>query len=586
MQAYKYLLAFCLMLLPIKFCGAQETLLNERLKNGSEITVTSLFSQIPPLGYLPVQVRIDNRLSNKSSSWSLTAVSNKDRFYRAGSQMTSRFTCSCPAGESRSYDLVVPLVKTFAYSRGYGSSSSSLNITGVDQAGKKVHGFMSSHDESSGIVAVSQAIERANDTKISSPSSYHGGSSSLNTFDPVSMSSDWRAYSGLQAMYLKQEEWDKLSAEVKNAILQWNRTGGELSILTTNPETTLGSLDTDSVSGTTAKRSFGTVSFPLKSSGDVLPTKELKNIEGLLDSNNSHLDDFDNSFSNLWGLYHMLPEKNSSPAFFILILLAFGILVGPINVFVFARKGQRHKLFFTTPIISTIACTLLIVLIIVQDGTGGKGVRCTIMEICSANENTAYIEQEQIARTGVMFGTEFTLSDSTCITPVATEANRMARVTTSNEGGNSQYTLSRDDKSLVANGDWFQSRSEIGHYLTEVRPNRGTLNFSLTGASPRVNSSLDFPVQEIMYCDSDGKWWKAEALDSGDTSEMTPIGSPAVIEWINTQKSGISTYMRNKLDVLLTRKGCFIAVTDQGPAIETIDSIDWNSRTIITGAVN
>ena len=44
------------------------------------------------------------------------------------------------------------------------------------------------------------------------------------------------------------------------------------------------------------------------------------------------------------------------------ILIAFGIIVGPVNLFVIARQGRRHRLFWTTPLISLIASLLLIAL--------------------------------------------------------------------------------------------------------------------------------------------------------------------------------------------------------------------------------
>ena len=88
------------------------------------------------------------------------------------------------------------------------------------------------------------------------------------------------------------------------------------------------------------------------------------------------------------------------------MLVLFGILVGPVNLFVLAKSGRRHRLFITTPLISLGASLLLILLIIFQDGFGGRGMRRVLMEVRpDAGQNAAFLHQEQIARTGILTGT-------------------------------------------------------------------------------------------------------------------------------------------------------------------------------------
>ncbi|NIP92090.1 MAG: hypothetical protein GWO24_00865, partial [Akkermansiaceae bacterium] len=85
----------------------------------------------------------------------------------------------------------------------------------------------------------------------------------------------------------------------------------------------------------------------------------------------------------------------------------------------------RHRLFITTPLISLGASLLLVVLILFQDGFGGSGQRVTLMEI--GPENTAYLSQEQIARTGVLLKTGFTTTEHGYFSPVMIKDSRWAR---------------------------------------------------------------------------------------------------------------------------------------------------------------
>ena len=68
----------------------------------------------------------------------------------------------------------------------------------------------------------------------------------------------------------------------------------------------------------------------------------------------------------------------------ILILIIFSIIVGPVNLFVFAKSGRRHRLFFTTPLISLIAALLVLTFILFEDGVGGQGRRMLVMDLESA----------------------------------------------------------------------------------------------------------------------------------------------------------------------------------------------------------
>ena len=56
-------------------------------------------------------------------------------------------------------------------------------------------------------------------------------------------------------------------------------------------------------------------------------------------------------------------------------ILVFAVLVGPVNLFWLADASRRHRLFWSTPLISVAASLLLVGVIALQDGFGGSGER-------------------------------------------------------------------------------------------------------------------------------------------------------------------------------------------------------------------
>ncbi|MFK7910472.1 MAG: hypothetical protein AB8F34_07705, partial [Akkermansiaceae bacterium] len=286
-----------------------------------------------------------------------------------------------------------------------------------------------------------------------------------------------------------------------------------------------------------------------------------------------------------WPLHKKLEEKNFNSVFFILILLAFGILVGPVNLFVFAKAGKRHKLFITTPIISLGCSALLIVIIMFQDGFGGRGHRILLMEI-QPEENKAYIIQEQAARTGVLLGSSFETSEPTMISPVALAPSRWSRVVANGQSASS-YTAEHGTDGLNVSGDWFQSRSIHGHLLKTVRPTRGRIELSPDAGAPKLTSTFDYDLDIIFYHAKDGSWWKAEALKKGNSVTMSATNEMEFNTWRNEMEKSVSRHNAKHLAHVAKLPDRFFTTTEQATATETYGSIKWlSTTTIMTGPVS
>ena len=444
-------------------------------------------------------------------------------------------------------------------------------------------------------IFLSDTLQRRNGSNLTAEvhTRLSGGSGSSvdfgGQFSAKSMSDDWRAYIGYDICLLTDDDWRDLGPGARSALLQWNRMGGALHVYSSSPATDPASLGIEGLQPGTrnATRSWGELKIKRIDTANMLDGKSTVSDVMPSGTTRHRLRSLRDDFRSAWPLQNAFGAKTAHIVFFILVLIAFGVLVGPVNLFVFAKSGQRHRLFITTPIISVTASLLLIVLIIFQDGFGGRGSRLLLMEVRPDNtENAAFITQEQIARTGVLFATGFTSSEPSYLSPVLIAESRWARVTESNDGGNSRYTIDVLENGLKAGGDWFQSRSEHGHLLETIRPTRGRIELVSDNPIPVVTSTFEFPLETLYYIDSDGDHWKAENVLQGRNTKLNSITGRDFTAWLGVARAGFTEKNRQRLDLTATRHGHFVAVSTGVPATETLDSINWKeTRAVITGPI-
>ncbi len=556
------------------FAGAQEVLFRQVAdkKTDTHVEVTGLFSAPSLGGFHPVRVYISNR-QLVPHTIHLNFQSSKEN---GGTISTSsEYSFSVKPGESATYDILVPLTAqngNHTYEQFRASLSGSM--------GNNSHNDNIRFNASQPSVLLSNTLHTPNasalDSEVASRSSgYMSGSQFSSRFSPSQLPDDWRAYSGFDSILMTDNDWMSVPPGPRNAISAWMRLGGHLIIYTENSKK-------PSALGLPNDTSFGEYSIK-DISGDRLDAKPTVDFVCNHRKIKTRIASVIGDFNVNWPLQKELSEKDFNSVFFILILVAFGIIVGPINLFVFAKSGRRHRLFITTPIISISTSLLLIVLIIFQDGFGGEGKRLVLMEVRpDENQNAAFIHQEQFSRTGVMTSPSFSIDASALFVPVPIKSSRWSRFTDdSNTAGN--YDLQPTGGKLFTSGSWFQSRSEQGQLISAVVPTRGRIE--LTQEAGRLVSNFDFPIKTLLYRDDDGNWHRVENLTKGKSAKLTPI-DPSMVQPI-LNKMNLKFTERNKLFLkkVQERNGHYIAITDEASAIETHPSIDWDTTTIITGPI-
>lgn len=562
-------------------------------KGNSTITVTQIFTKLPPGGYSPIRVTVKN--TAKSSIPIILSANSTTPVARGSHNLTSvGFSFDAKGDESGTGSLterefMIPLMTDFSDSSGYYYNSANLSLEVIAGSRHFDCRFNNSREVGAPFVAFSNSLTGKsldalnelirNGGSTSPPSSgYRRDSGFATDFTIRDLPSDWRGYTGLDGLAMTPEEWLTLQPGVTTAIRQWIVMGGVLDLYTNgpNPAAVLQQLKTDGLRGENHQLGSGSVRI-LDWDGAELSTVRLsvqryKGNSDLKIRTQTAIEDFRSS-----GLADSLELRSFAAWQVGIILLVFGILVGPVNLFYFAGPGRRHRLFFTTPVISLGASAILIAVIFLQDGSGGAGKRAAIMEI-RPDENNAYIQQYQVSRTGVLFGGGFRVADASCLTPLIMRPSRWTRMKPANSPDADGQHFSQPE-TLGYGGDWFQSRSEQAQMLETIRPGRGRLELKPGTGAPVIVSSLSFPLIKIFYTDNAQKTWTADTpLTTGGTVTLRPAVENEFSSFLSARTS---LFPAGKFTG--TGKNWFVGLSlDAGAGfVETLPSIVWTEESVL-----
>jgi hypothetical protein len=426
-------------------------------------------------------------------------------------------------------------------------------------------------------------------------------------FNPAMLPSDWRGLSGLDILAITADEWTALPPGVKTAALQWVRLGGALHIYRKPDSPGLealgirrdgprnGAVEADSFLGlgSVTARHWDGKELDAAVAGQFQrehPNRRRESADALrLDDAGKKPDRTDSTLRpdntvNSVPLVAALGEKSFAAWQVGLILFVFGIVVGPVNLFYFARAGRRHKLFVTTPLISLGAAGLLLLVIFFQDGTGGKGHRAALVYLDAA-DNAAFVRQFQVSRTGVLFGGSFTTADPAVVTMAVLPPSRWTRFKPDDDygyrdrGDSQRYSVS--DHNFA--GDWFQSRAEQAQIIDAVQSTRGRLELKPGTGAPVIVSSLTSPLERVFYVDGNGKYWASPGkVTTGAEVSLTESSRGSFLEWISDAAARIPRAARRNLQAHEPVNFFFASSSDpRAGMVDTLDSIDWESDSVL-----
>ncbi|WP_395747240.1 hypothetical protein [Prosthecobacter sp.] len=576
---------------------AQKNIANEELDpaSGTRLQVRSVFDPVPPSGYAPVRVVATNG-TGRNARWGFDFHS-QTQYYRQQNEHRSSFALDVPARSTQSALFMVPLAVDYGDRTSGGTSGHVLRVdfsgTGFDVGSKYEHENRVTHRAA---LALSETLAEFSITQLnkemesrlrSSSGGYYGGPVAFGSrFDVSDLPDSWLGYSGFDFILLSSTDCQKLKPGVKRALLEWVRLGGTLHVYL-SPGSLAASLGLPGVTDAGSKVvSLGRIAF-FGWDGKTLPAGETisrywgerPRLESLRT---------DHAASGSWPLLSLLGTRSFASWQVIVFLVVFGMLVGPVNLFVLAPAGRRHKLFVTTPLLSIGASLVMVVLILFQDGTGGTGRRFLAINL-EPEEAAAYVTQEQVSRTGVLLGAAFEMKQPVLIEPLSMPDTPWAKL--KNSVNVQPADLTQDGRER--RGNFFQSRAEQGQALRAAVSTRARMELkagAAPDAPPTLISALGFTVEELFYTDAAGAHWRLEKpLGTGQSATLLKADDSAQRLWREAAfDPAVSSLKTSLIRATTDRRPFFVAKARQAPdfTLDTLSSIRWeNDRIVVFGPV-
>ncbi|MEI6675379.1 MAG: hypothetical protein WCO57_09400 [Verrucomicrobiota bacterium] len=546
--------------------GSGKEILTHTEPAGEKITLSCPFewdssSDRPAWCFMPVDIEAQNPGKNPTA-WQ---VSLSSRDYQSNTTVRSGFEFKSPPKAVTRGSLLVPMgaVEESGFAHGDAYYTMEATRTGGGTGNASFNTSSRSNNPARSTLMTKGVVARF-------------GSRTEVVFEPARAPGDWRAYCGFHSLCITDQEWRDLPPAARTAIQHWVRLGGHLFVQSSTsgpsaidtPKSDLGQ-DTGVVCrGAIAK--LTSAKPDLDALYGIIKAANNDWVAGAITGKT--VQDWERRAQGTFAL----PSAKLVAGFMLAVVVGFAILVGPLNVFVFAAARRRHRLFLTTPLISLAAGGLLAISILLSDGLGGTGVRCVWMESVPGGDNTHYIVQHQHSRCGAMFATGFEIPEDAYFVPMILSPGELS--------GNLSMEL--EPGKVIATGPWFSSRRSQNFYLAAARPGRGRIEQSGPADRPVLTSAFDFPIERMFWLAADGTtWWQAGAMAQGTATALQPCSAAEVEQAVATATAHAPAEYANDLTKASRRPGHFLALASGIAAIETHKGIRWQTQGFVTGRV-
>ena len=551
--------------------------------SGVSVRIESWLESSPQCGMVPLRLSITNS-DSRAHTWE---ISVHDGFGMGGTYVTNG-ALPVEAGhgaETTVYAMCEAMTTGSGYYRNL-----NINVSGPGIKVPYAGGLHSSHSGSSSVtpfIAMSKKLSAKGWSQLKAKlDSSHGSRSGTSDLDgsEVDMTQapdDWRGYTCLAQLWMDESEWLSMGEGSKAALLDWLALGGHVFILASDiSDARLDLIKLPPVAKGERRLGAGRVTA-LKWDGTTFPLDSVA--KQIKDSGNRGIIDPLGNYESKWELRKAVGELGLQHGLIFGFIVVFGLLIGPVNLFLLAPAKRRQRLFWTTPLLSLAGSALLVALMIFQDGIGGHGTRITLAMLLPEQKKMALV-QEQVSKTGVLLGRSFAKEEPAWMQPLTFKDN---------SGG---YPYRREmqhhfnESPAGRSGDWFSSRAIQSQMIEAVRPTRAAIEFfpsADANAAPMVLSSIEVPLEKVFVIDEQQHVWVAENLGTGEKKALRIERKNEFSEWMQDQlklTGAVSWGILEKGRKLPTGHVFAISSDASKIAVKTLDSIQWNNdRVIFTG---
>lgn len=547
------------------------------------ISVDFPFTEGPLYGHVPFVVNIHNNMG-KAGDWALRAQTEAGSY---GNMKTtdSGYLLSVPDRQIQSFKLSAPIARFDENNRHYRERNLSVHFSGPHtQPYSSTYHTIAQYSGGSGdnvAILLSPTIHRAHSPSIRSVYDRRGHTPVVATYDLEIIPQDWRCYIGFDLMLFSEDDWLSVDKAARDSIMNAVATG-EVQLRFVGKSAALSPELTKQL-GVPADASVWAHGLGVIARYPELNDKFLNEAEQKGPRSGTALDlqkpalstvgrdaslagyataDDPKSFDN-----SIIKEPNSGGLISIVIVV-FALLVGPINLFVFAKGRKRLRIFITTPLIAGAATILLFISILLADGIGGEG-RIARLIFLLPESNQAYVRQEQTSVTGLFFDGSFEVEGKDWMHFHGAALSTQGRA---EEEGDFNYMNGR------YSGDWFASKRVQRHALQTYLTARESIDLIQEGDKPpQFFSNFRGVCDEIYYLDEEAVAWRASDLRLGGRQVLEQVELDVLADWYGKQCLAAGTNLAAQLGQFGIRRGHYYAtVRDwQQTGLQTVEGIDW-----------
>ena len=197
---------------------------------------------------------------------------------------------------------------------------------------------------------------------------------------------------------------------------------------------------------------------------------------------------------------------------FVVLLIGFALLIGPVNFIFVKRSGRPALLLLTIPAIALVTSVLLLGYGIFYQGIDTKSSSVSIALLDQRSDRVDVIEDRRCF-VGLSRGPGLLPGAGTSCYPVSV----------SNE---SPRFLVDESEDTVLSGTYLPAREPVHQMLLAERSSRLRLDVDPGNGAVTVRNGLGVAIEELLVRESDGSWYVTlDRVDAGDEVVLDPLTS-------------------------------------------------------------
>ncbi len=338
--------------------------------------------------------------------------------------------------------------------------------------------------------------------------------------EPARLPTNWLGYTSVRAVVIGTTEWEQLSDQQKTALMTWTACGGDLIVVDGDLHALIPGARRAAPSDATVRAYFfGRIHAPTFTSfitmgggltGALGAADKVRDANWSLPANRAA----DWGTIGARGFRLPIPGVTGVPARrYLLILLAFSFVIGPVNYWFLLYKGRQVLLVLTVPLISAVFILLLAGYVVAGEGFGVRGRAMTFTMLDQVRMQAVTRASISLYASGMAPGGGLRFPRDVAVFAIGTNG----------QGSRAPHTMELSELQRYSSGV-IQARSPTNLEELVFRPARERLSFNVEGNVIGVVNGLDSNISTLVYRTGNRSYSLAAPLPAGGKGVLQPDG--------------------------------------------------------------